>query len=140
MWKSLSCVQLFMMPWTIQSMEFSRSNGGRSHSLLQGIFPTQGLNPGLPQCTRILYQLSHRGSPRILEWAACPFCSGSSWSRIRSRSPTLQAGSTPAGPPGEPCYYVLRCICTISTSRAKQSTQQKQMSRGHGATDRLLFF
>ena len=33
-------------------------------SLLQGIFPTQGSNPGLPHCRRILYQLSHQGSPR----------------------------------------------------------------------------
>ena len=32
-------------------------------SLLQGIFPTQGSNPGLPHCRLILYQLSHRGSP-----------------------------------------------------------------------------
>ena len=31
-----------------------------SLSLLQGIFPTQGSNPGLPQCRWILYQLSHR--------------------------------------------------------------------------------
>ena len=31
-------------------------------SLLQGIFPTQGLNPGLPHCRQILYQLSHKGS------------------------------------------------------------------------------
>ena len=30
---------------------------------LQGIFPTQGSNPGLLQCRRILYQLSHKGSP-----------------------------------------------------------------------------
>ena len=34
-----------------------------SLSLLQGIFPTQGLNPGLPHCRRILYHLSHQGSP-----------------------------------------------------------------------------
>ena len=34
-----------------------------SLSLLQGIFPTQGSNPGLPHCRRILYQLSHLGSP-----------------------------------------------------------------------------
>ena len=33
-----------------------------SLSLLQGIFPTQGLNPGLPHCRRILYQMSHKGS------------------------------------------------------------------------------
>jgi len=42
------------------------------------IFPTQGLNPGLPYCRRILYQLSHNGSPRILEWVAYPFSSRSS--------------------------------------------------------------
>ena len=43
------------------------------------IFPTQGLNPGLPHCRQILYQLSHKGSPRILEWVAYPFSSGFSW-------------------------------------------------------------
>ena len=32
------------------------------HALLQGIFPTQGSNPGLPHCRRILYHLSHEGS------------------------------------------------------------------------------
>ena len=32
-------------------------------SLLQGIFPTQGLNPGLLHCRQILYQLNHEGSP-----------------------------------------------------------------------------
>jgi len=37
-------------------------------SLLQGFFPTQGLNPDLLQWRWILYQLSHKGSPRILEW------------------------------------------------------------------------
>ena len=46
--------------------------------LLQGIFPTQGLNPGLLHCRWILYQLSHKGSPRILEWVAYPFSRGSS--------------------------------------------------------------
>ena len=34
-----------------------------SHSLFQGIFPIQALNPGLPHCRRILYGLSHQGSP-----------------------------------------------------------------------------
>ena len=34
-------------------------------SLLQGIFPTQGSNWGLLYCRRILYQLSHKGSPHI---------------------------------------------------------------------------
>ena len=33
-----------------------------SLSLLRGIVPTQGLNPGPPNCRQILYQLSHKGS------------------------------------------------------------------------------
>ena len=41
--------------------------------LLQGIFPTQELL----RYRQILYQLSHKGSPRILEWVAYPFFSGS---------------------------------------------------------------
>ena len=49
------------------------------HALLQGILPTQGSNPGLPHCRRILYHLSHQRSPRILEYlVAYPFSRGSS--------------------------------------------------------------
>ena len=81
-WKLVSYVRLFANPWTIQSMEFSRPEyWGGSLSLLQGIFPTQGLNPALPHYRQILYQLSHKGSPRMLEWVAYPFSSGSSWPR-----------------------------------------------------------
>ena len=47
-----------------------QDTGVGSLSLLQGIFPTQGSNPGLPHCRQILYQLSHKGSPRILEWVS----------------------------------------------------------------------
>ena len=36
-----------------------------SCSLLQGIFPNQGSNLGLPHCRWILYQLSHQGSPSL---------------------------------------------------------------------------
>ena len=55
-----------------------RNTGVGSLSLLQAIFPTQGSNPGLPHCRRILYQLSHKRSPRILEWVAYLFSSRSS--------------------------------------------------------------
>ena len=42
-----------------------QNTGVSSLSLLQGIFPTQGLNPGFPHCRQILYQLSHKGgSPK----------------------------------------------------------------------------
>ena len=51
------------------------------HALLQGIFLTQGQNPGLPLCRQILYCLIHQGSPRILEWVAYPFSRRSSQPR-----------------------------------------------------------
>ena len=54
-----------------------QNNGVGSLSLLQGIFPTQGSNSGLPHCRKIFYQLSHKGSSRILEWVTYPFSSGS---------------------------------------------------------------
>ena len=59
--------------------------GGGSLSLLQGIFPTQGSNPDLPHCRQILYQLSHKGSSRTLEWVAYPFSRASSSPRNRTR-------------------------------------------------------
>ena len=67
--KSLSRVQLFATPWTVAyqappSMGLSRQEyWSGCHRLLQGIFPTQGLNPGLLHCRQTLYPLSHQGSP-----------------------------------------------------------------------------
>ena len=51
-----------------------QNTGVSSLSLLQGVFPTQWSNPGL-------YPLSHKGSPRILEWVSYPFSSRSSQPR-----------------------------------------------------------
>ena len=62
-------------------------------SLLQGIFPTQGFNPGLPNWRPILYQLSHKGSPRILEWVAYPFSRSLPNPGIKPGSPALQVDS-----------------------------------------------
>ena len=70
-----------------------QNTGVGSCSLLQGIFPTQGLNPGLTHCRQILYQLSHKGSPRILEWVAYPFSSRSSWPRNRTGVACIAGGS-----------------------------------------------
>ena len=84
-WKSLSGVPLFATPWTIHPWNSPGQNTGvGSLSLLQGIFPTQGLKQGLPHCSGILYQLSHKGSPKILGWVAYPFSSRSSWPRNRT--------------------------------------------------------
>ena len=47
-----------------------QNTGVCSLSLLQGIFPTQGTNPGLPLCRQIFHQLSHQGSPMLVEAAS----------------------------------------------------------------------
>ena len=71
-----------------------------SLSLLQGIFPTKGLNPGLPHFGWILYQLSHQASPRILEWVAYPFSRGSSGPRNGTGVSCIQADALPTELPG----------------------------------------
>ena len=63
-----------------------QNTGVSSLCLLQGIFPTQGSNPGLPHCGWILNQLSYKGRPRILKWVAYPFSRRSSWPRNRTRA------------------------------------------------------
>ena len=63
-----------------------------SLSLFQGIFPTQRVNPDLLHCRRIVYQLSHQGSPRILEWVAYPFSRGSSRPRSQTRVSRIAGG------------------------------------------------
>ena len=87
--KSLSHVKFFVTPWNSPG----QNTGLGSFSLRQEIFPTQGLNPGLPYCRWILYQLSHKGSPRILGWIAYALSSGSSQPRTELGSPALQVDS-----------------------------------------------
>ena len=66
--KSLSRVRLFATPRTVAyqapSMGYfpAKNTGVGCHFLLQGIFPTQGSNPGLLHCRQTLYHLSHQGS------------------------------------------------------------------------------
>ena len=63
-----------------------QNTGVVSLSLLQGIFSTQGSNPGLAHCRRVLYQLNHKGSPRVLECIAYPFSRRSSQPRNQTRA------------------------------------------------------
>ena len=53
-------------PWN----SLGQNTGMGSLSLLQGMFPTQGSNPGLHHCRQILYQLSHKGSPIMVVYMA----------------------------------------------------------------------
>ena len=50
-------------PWNSPGQD----TGGGNLSLLQGIFPTHGSNPGLLHCRKILYQLSYQGSSQKVE-------------------------------------------------------------------------
>ena len=71
------------------------------HFLLQGIFLTQGLNPGLLHCWQILYQLSYQGSP-YWRGLPCPPPGNLPNPGIKPRSPALQVDSLPAEPPEKP--------------------------------------
>ena len=68
-------------PWNAPG----QNTGVGSLSLLQGNLPNPGVESRVSRiCRQILYQLSHQGSPRILEWVAYPFSSRSSWPRNRT--------------------------------------------------------
>ena len=80
--------KLLYSPWN----SLGQNTGVGSLSFFQEIFPTQGSNPGLPHCRQILHQVSHKGSPRILEWIAYPFSSGSSWPRSQPGVSSIAGG------------------------------------------------
>ena len=83
--ESRSVLSSSLRPYSPWNSPDQNNWSGCSLSLLQGIFSTQGSNSGLPHCRWILYQLSHKGSLRILEWGAYPFSSGSFWLKNRTR-------------------------------------------------------
>ena len=58
-----------------------KSTGVGCHALLQGIFPTQGLNPGLLHYRRILYHLSYQGSPMF---SVALFIKAKTWKQPKS--------------------------------------------------------
>ena len=90
-----------------------------SCSLLQGIFPTQGLNPGLLHCRQILYQRNYQGSLR----AAYLFSRGSSQPRKWTGVPALQADSSPAALPGKPRKCIKKAkFCVQILERKSQSS------------------
>ena len=85
--QSCSVVSDSLQPHGLYSLWNSpgQNTGVGSLSLLQGISPTHGSNPGLLHCRVILYQLNQKGSPRILELVAYPFSSRFSQPRNRTR-------------------------------------------------------
>ena len=68
-----------------------QNTGVGNLSLLQGIFPTQGSNPGFPHCRWILYQLSHKRNPQenfAFDQDSCTVASLPEWvsSQLRLRN------------------------------------------------------
>ena len=97
-------------PWN----SLGQNTGVGSLSLLQGIFLIQGLNPGLLHCRQILYQLSHKENPIILEWVAYPFSRGSSqsrnWTRVSFIVGEFDTKGSPIWQAKNLCFSSLVCI------------------------------
>ena len=102
-------------PWNSPG---SQNTGGGSCSLLQGIFPTQGSNPGLPHCRWILYQLSHQGSPKGREKRLQPEA---------LRSLCMLSLSTPGGRPEEGLWA--HQLLAVSRGQSPPGHSQPQVLR-----------
>ena len=93
---NLSVVSNFLWPCGLQPTRLLRpwdssgkNTGVGSLSLLQGIFPIQGSNSGLPHGRQMLYQLSNKESPRILEWGE-----QKSWPKLIIQKTKIMASSS----------------------------------------------
>ena len=68
----LGHIRFFVTPWTVPTSLLcpgnspGKNSGVGCHSLLQGIFLTHGVNPGLLHCKQIVYHLSYQGSPNVI--------------------------------------------------------------------------
>ena len=87
---------------SVHGDSLGKNTGVGCHALFQGIFPTQGSNPGLLHCKWFLYHLSHWRSPRILEWVAYSFSRGASQPRNQTRVSCIAEDPLPAKIPVKP--------------------------------------
>ena len=77
-------------PWDFPG----KSTGVGCHFLLQGIFPTQELNPCFPHCRKTLHCLSHQGSPDLLAYVSNHTHKGGSRNEL-TLAGTLSLGARP---------------------------------------------
>ena len=98
-WDPTDCMlpARFLCQWNFPG----KNTGVGCHFLLQGIFPTQGSNPGLLHCRHILYCLSHQGSPLmtlpLVKWITATVLLIRAFSKLfecpqRARSKSLEEG------------------------------------------------
>ena len=110
-------VQLFATLWTVAHRLLcpwnspGKNTGVSSHSLLQRIFLTQGLNPGLLHCRQIVYCLSHQGSPvSILTCSVAKSCFVTPWT-VACQVPLSM--DFPGKNVGMGCHFLLQGIFPI---------------------------
>ena len=123
------------------------------HVLLQGIFPTQGWNPGLPHRRHILYPLSHQGSPLEPYFKPksppCPVIvnhsipSAKSLYHRRPRLPISRAWNrteaSPAASPHHQHTHRLPPAACAHPGRPRLRRPQPLPSLDHQTHDQLLF-
>ena len=104
-----------LCPWNSPG----KNTGVGCHILIQGIFPTQGLNRGLPHCRRTLYHLSHQGSPYALDTF-----SSVQFSSVTQLCPTL-CDPMDCSLPGSSVHGILqaRILEWVATSFSRGSSQ-----------------
>ena len=127
--KSLSRVRLFATPWTVahQALHLwnfpGKSTGVGCHFPLQGIFPTQGLNPGLPNGRQTLYCLSHQDILFNEAFDIFSFLWGLSCSLL-SHSPDVGIISTPSPPsPRQPKMSPTLIKCSLGDNKVTPSRE-----------------
>ena len=153
--KPLSRVRLFATPWAIvarllRTWDFpGKSTGVGCHFLLQGIFPAQGLNLGLPHCEQTPYHLSHQeslvlmGQPQML----CLLSPGSLGYESRVYFPSVAESHGHRGeenrprirsppPPSSSCSASIM-ITTASRARGQRHPQLVPLQALHGTPSLL---
>ena len=116
---SVSCLVVSDSLWPIRLLcpwnSPGKNTGVDCHFLLQGIFPTQGLNLGLPHCKETLYQLSHQGRP-LITWEMEIKTGASQVAQVVKNTPASPgnlrevdsipgSGRSPGGGSGNPLQY-----------------------------------
>ena len=107
---TLWTVARLLCPWD----SLGKNTGEGCHSLLQGILPTQGSNPGLLHCRQILYHLSHQGNRRKRGINAFPLPNSAG----SLRSP----GAAVGGPVRQRSMCASVCVCVCVCACAAENT------------------
>ena len=129
-----------MTSWTVPTRllcpwDFPGNSTGVDYLfLLQGIFPTQGSNPGLPNCRQTLYHLSHQGSPYVevlllllSRFSPVQLCATPEMAAHQALCPL----DSPDKNTGVGCHFLLQCRKVKSESELTQSCRSTETLKRH---------